>query len=53
MWHLALTGPVDSEEKFEAFFTIWVYETDDDEFRFNNASTHEGHLHQNAVLTVL
>ena len=26
--------------------------TDDaDEFRFNNMSTHEGHLHQNGVLT--
>ena len=24
---------------------------DDDEFRFNEASTHEGHLHQNGVLT--
>ena len=24
---------------------------DDDEFRFNDPSTHEGHLHQNGVLT--
>ena len=24
---------------------------DDDEFRFNDASTHEGHLRQNGVLT--
>ena len=24
---------------------------DDDEFRFNDASTHDGHLHQNGVLT--
>ena len=25
---------------------------DDDEFRFNNASTHEGHLRQNGILTL-
>ena len=24
---------------------------DDDEFRFNDASTHEGHLRQNGILT--
>ena len=24
---------------------------DDDEFRFDDSSTHEGHLHQNGVLT--
>ena len=26
-------------------------EDDDDEFRFNDASTHEGHLRQNGELT--
>ena len=26
---------------------------DDDEFRFTNASTQEGHLHQNDLLTYL
>ena len=24
---------------------------DDDEFRFNSEATHEGHLHQNGILT--
>ena len=27
------------------------YDNDDDEFRFNDASTHEGHLRQNGELT--
>ena len=27
------------------------YDDDDDEFRFNDASTHEGQLHQNGILT--
>ena len=25
--------------------------TDDDEFGFNGASTHEGHLHQNGIIS--
>ena len=27
------------------------FDDDDDEFRFNDISTHEGHLHQNGELT--
>ena len=29
----------------------WSFADDDDEFRFNDASTHEGHLRQNGELT--
>ena len=41
-------------EKYEKyqFCACWTCpESDDDEFRFNDTSTHEGHLHQNGVLT--
>ena len=30
---------------------VFGYDDDDDEFRFNDASTHEGHLRQNGELT--
>ena len=30
---------------------IFKVDDDDDEFRFNDASTHEGHLRQNGELT--
>ena len=33
------------------FFSILQLQDDDDEFRFNDASTHEGHLRQNGELT--
>ena len=33
------------------YFCITLNNDDDDEFRFNNASTHEGHLRQNGELT--
>ena len=34
-------------------FYIFLTQTeiDDDEFRFNDTSTHEGHLRQNGILT--
>ena len=31
--------------------SLEALDDDDDGFRFNNASTHEGHLHQNGILT--
>ena len=31
--------------------TVDILTDDDDEFRFNDASTHEGHLRQNGELT--
>ena len=39
----------DSGYKFNHFYFLLC--RDDDEFRFNDASTHKGHLHQNGVLT--
>ena len=33
------------------FFLKFVDFDDDDEFRFNDTSTHEGHLHQNDIST--
>ena len=35
------------------FVYLQVLGDDDDEIRFNDTSTHEGHLHQNSVLTSL
>ena len=32
-------------------YNIYYCGDDDDEFRFNEASTHEGHLHQNSIST--
>ena len=47
MWRLIRVSTV-----FEQFnrFSLEISD-DDDEFRFNDASTHEGHLRQNGELT--
>ena len=33
-----------------SFSVAWLLFNDDDDFRFNDTSTHEGHLHQNGIL---
>ena len=33
-----------------SMYCIYFYNDDDDEFRFNDTSTHKGHLHQNGTL---
>ena len=43
-------GGSNGYQQYMFWVDIWKYE-DDDEFRFNDASTHEGHLRQNGELT--
>ena len=46
--HVCQTFRVNTECYHFRFFQVI---NDDDEFRFNDASTHEGHLRQNGELT--
>ena len=41
----------DSAIRHARFWRRRFLKVDDDEFRFNDASTHEGHLRQNGELT--
>ena len=45
--HCLLTESLNNVE----CINLYVSANDDDEFRFNDASTHEGHLRQNGELT--
>ena len=49
--HLSSSNAINHETVFLLPFNLFSANAVDDEFKFNDASTHAGHLRQNGVLT--